>query len=281
MLHIAQPALSQQIAGLEDHFGRPLLIRSKRGVVPTEAGKILYRHCQLILKQMDQAKLEITSSEKGISGFVSVGLAPLSVGSFVATRFVMILKEEHPGIILHINENVGGIISEMVLAGKMDIALIYDPGGIPGLEFEPVQTEELYFVTTEDLKADSVVVTLAEVVKKPLILPSHIHTLRQVIDLALNRVDLEAEVVMHTESISMLAGAMAEGLGCTILPRSAALAMRKRLPDARSYRIVKPNMSVNMAICVSKQLPLSEPATTVRKRLTELVQQIADEDNVF
>jgi len=278
ILHIAQPALSQQIAALESHFGKPLLIRSKRGVVPTEAGKILYRHCQLILKQLDQAQLEISSSDTGISGFVSVGLAPLSVGSLVATRFIMILKEEHPGIILHINENVGGIISEMVLAGKMDIALIYDPGGIPGLSFEPVQTEELYFVTTRTVNSDCDEVTLSDVVATPLILPSRIHTLRQVIDIALNRADLEAEVVMHTESISMLAGAMGEGLGSTILPRPAALAMCKRLPEAKSYRILKPNMQVNMAICVSKQLPLSEPAMVVRTRLTELVQQIANED---
>ena len=35
ILHIAQPALSQQIAALETHFGKPLLLRSKRGVVPT------------------------------------------------------------------------------------------------------------------------------------------------------------------------------------------------------------------------------------------------------
>ncbi|MFK8083426.1 MAG: LysR substrate-binding domain-containing protein [Granulosicoccus sp.] len=279
ILHIAQPALSQQIAGLEAYFGKPLLIRSKRGVVPTEAGKILYRHSQLILKQMDQAKLDISSTDKGISGFVSVGLAPLSVGSLVATRFIMILKKEHPGIILHINENVGAIISEMVLAGKMDIALIYDPGGIPGLAFEPVQTEELYFVTMEEENKSRPEITLVDVVANPLILPSQIHTLRQVIDSALNRADLDAEVVMHTESISMLAGAMGEGLGSTILPRPAALALCKRLPLAKSYRIVKPNMVVNMAICVSRQLPLSEPAMIVRTRLIELVQQIADEDH--
>lgn len=278
VLHIAQPALSQQIAALESHFGKPLLIRSKRGVVPTEAGKILYRHCQMILKQMDQAQLDILSSEKGISGYVSVGLAPLSVGSFVATRFVMVLKEEYPGIILHINETVGGIISEMMLAGKMDIALIYDPGGVPGLLFEPVQSEELYFVTTKAVKGDGKEVMLEEAVASSLILPSPIHTIRQVIDISLNRSDLQAVVVMQTESISLLAGAMAEGLGSTILPRSAALAMCRRLPEAKRYRILKPNMNVNMAICVSKQLPLSEPAMVVKARLAELLQEIADED---
>lgn len=42
VLHIAQPALSQQVATLEGEFNQQLLIRTKRGVTPTDAGKILY-----------------------------------------------------------------------------------------------------------------------------------------------------------------------------------------------------------------------------------------------
>ncbi len=66
------------------------------------------------------------------------------------------IQEEHPGIILHINENVGGVISEIIMAGKINIALIYDPGGLPGFSFEPIQTEELYFVSAVALRGGSV-----------------------------------------------------------------------------------------------------------------------------
>ena len=51
VLHIAQPALSQQLATLEGEVRQQLLVRTKRGVTPTEAGKVLYRHAQLILRQ--------------------------------------------------------------------------------------------------------------------------------------------------------------------------------------------------------------------------------------
>lgn len=280
ILHIAQPALSQQIAMLETHFGKPLLVRSKRGVVPTEAGKILYRHCQIILKQMDQAELEVTASDESLSGFVSVGLAPLSMGSLVATPLVQAIRAQHPGIVLHINENVGGVISELIMAGKMDLALIYDPGGIPGVIFEPVKTEELHFVTCVPVDTSEPEIALADVVQEPLILPSRIHTVRQAIDTALSRARLKATVVAETESISVIAGAMAEGLGSTILPRSAARATLERLPDARLYRIRKPNMKVDMAICVSGQLPLSEPAAAVRSCLAQLAKDIANEEAV-
>lgn len=280
VLHIAQPALSQQIAALETHFGKPLLLRSKRGVVPTEAGKVFYKHCQLILKQMDQAELDIMRSTTEVSGFVSVGLAPLSLGSLLATQLMKVVRREHPGIVLHINENVGGVISELIMTGKMDLALIYDPGGIPGVSFDPVQTEELYFVTTRpDVEGDGEI-TFAQAVADNLILPSPIHTIRQVIDTTLARAGLAAEVIAQTESISLLANAMSEGLGSTILPLSAARAVQRRVPDARRFRIRQPNMKVHMAICVSDQLPLSEPAAVVLHHLAELAQETAHDAEV-
>ena len=49
-LYIAQPALSQQMARLEDEVGKPLLVRSSRGVVPTENGEALYHHAKFMLR---------------------------------------------------------------------------------------------------------------------------------------------------------------------------------------------------------------------------------------
>ena len=75
ILHIAQPALSQQIVALETHFGKQLLVRSKRGVIPTDAGRALYRHAQVMLRQLEQAETDIESAGTRIAGHVSVGLA--------------------------------------------------------------------------------------------------------------------------------------------------------------------------------------------------------------
>ncbi|BFT82218.1 hypothetical protein GVv1_30100 [Enterobacter pseudoroggenkampii] len=76
VLHIAQPALSQQVATLEGEMDQQLLIRTKRGVTPTEAGKILYTHARTILRQCEQAQLAVNNVGQTLSGHVSIGLAP-------------------------------------------------------------------------------------------------------------------------------------------------------------------------------------------------------------
>jgi LysR family transcriptional regulator, nitrogen assimilation regulatory protein len=271
ILRIAQPALSQQIAALETHFGKQLLVRSKRGVVPTEAGKLLYRHGLKVLNQMEQAELEIGSSTEDLTGFVTVGLAPLGLGTLIGSKLITTVREKFPGVVLHINENVGGgVISEMIMTGKMDAALIFDPGGIPGLAMEQVTTEELYFVSMRQGPDE---ISLAEVVEHELVLPGRVHTIRQVIDTTLGRASLKVSVAAQTESISLLIGALSDGLGDTVLPLSAARAVTARLPEARVARIRKPNMKITTSICVSATLPLSESAAAVREQMLRLVRE--------
>ena len=78
-LYIAQPALSQHIAKLEAEVGKPLLIRTAKGVTPTENGAALHHHARFILRQLDQA-LSIARQEPGtVHGMVSVGLAATTV----------------------------------------------------------------------------------------------------------------------------------------------------------------------------------------------------------
>jgi DNA-binding transcriptional LysR family regulator len=73
LVHVAQPALSLQVAALEAELGTRLLDRSSAGVGPTPAGRRLYRHAQTILRQVDAARADVACAE-AISGRVSVGL---------------------------------------------------------------------------------------------------------------------------------------------------------------------------------------------------------------
>jgi LysR family transcriptional regulator, nitrogen assimilation regulatory protein len=80
-LNIAQPALSQHIVALETHVKQTLLLHSNQGISPIEAGLTLYRHAQVLLKQLDQAEWDVPSASKSLQGRVSVGLATFSTAT--------------------------------------------------------------------------------------------------------------------------------------------------------------------------------------------------------
>lgn len=271
ILHVAQPALSQQVSMLEAQFKQQLLIRSKRGVAPTEAGRALYRHAQLILRQVEQAHAAVDVSGRAPAGGVSVGLAPYSTGAALALPLLRAVRARYPDILLHINENFGGVISEAIMTGRMDMAFIYDAGPIRGVQFEPMRTEDLFLVAapgSAEPGADEV--SVEELADVNLLLPSRIHTIRQVVDAAFGRASLTPKVVGEIESVLTLVSAVSADLGATVLPWSAARAIL----DVRNLvvrRIVNPTIEVKLSLCTSDHQPLSEPALAVHDLFHELI----------
>lgn len=282
ILHVAQPALSQQIIALESQFGKKLLIRSKQGVVPTEAGRALYRHAQIILRQLDQAQADISASGNVVAGRVSVGLAPFSTASVLALPLLQTVRARYPNILLHINENFGGVISEMIMTGKLDVAFIYDPGPIRGVTFEPLLNENLFLVAPRsriEFLSGKEEITVQQLADLELMLPTNIHTVRKVVDTTFRRVGLVPKLIAEIESLPTMAKAISAGMGSTILPWSAANALRDSDEDVAVIRITKPLMNVKISLCVSDQFPLSEPALAVNDILTELAHLFAASDD--
>jgi LysR family nitrogen assimilation transcriptional regulator len=76
-IHVAQPALSQQIAELEAQIGVELLQRSARGVRATRAGEVLYREALGILRRMDRIPSLVRSDGGGVEGSVSLGIVSI------------------------------------------------------------------------------------------------------------------------------------------------------------------------------------------------------------
>ena len=133
LLHIAQPALSQQMTALESLFGQQLLSRSKQGVEPTEAGRVLYRHARVILRQLEQAQADVEVVGRELAGGVSVGLAPYSTVKRARVPPAQRGAGAVPAGLLHINQNFGGVLSEALMTGRMDMALLYESGPIRGV----------------------------------------------------------------------------------------------------------------------------------------------------
>jgi LysR family transcriptional regulator, nitrogen assimilation regulatory protein len=276
ILHTAQPALSQQIASLETHFKHQLLIRSNVGITPTEAGLILYRHAQLMLKQLDQAQIDIDQTTKSVAGRVSIGLATYSTSSALSLPLLKEMKARHPHIILHINDSFGHILSELIMTGKMDMALIYAADPIKGVTLQPLFWEEMFLVSppgTEFANEQGRPLPLAALQDVPLLLPSKGHLLRRLIDDALARARVSPQVISEVESVPALSAAVLDGFGSTILPASV-VTETSSFAGSEVRALTKPVIDAAISLCVSDHLPLSEPAIAARSVLLDTVSKL-------
>src|SRR5687767_12483832 len=88
-LRIAQPALSRQIRMLEEEVGTELFQRHARGMALSEAGEVLIAHARGALRELDQAKSDLSALAGQVSGKVAIGLLPsvsdLMTGAFART----------------------------------------------------------------------------------------------------------------------------------------------------------------------------------------------------
>ena len=138
------------MAGLEAHFQQKLLIRSQQGVTPTDAGKVLYRHAQTILRQLEQAESDIKGTVTTLSGYVSVGLAPYSGAVTLAFALLAAVRQRYPNVLVRVVEGFAVTFSELLLSGRLDIAVMHGTGPIRGIAFQPLATEEFCLVAPVD-----------------------------------------------------------------------------------------------------------------------------------
>lgn len=274
VLHVAQPALSQHVATLEAEFNQRLLVRTAKGVTPTEAGKILYRHAQAILKQMEQARAEVGSASAALTGKVSVGLAPGTAASSLALPLLRAVRSRHPEVVLHLNENFGTTLAEQISDGRMDMAVLYANKALPGLSLMPLLHEELVLVTPAGQRLSGTRVDLREVAELGLLMLRPSNVVRRLVDEAFQRAQCQPRVVAEIESIPTLVNAVTSGIGATILPLSAARLVGQACQAALRH-LTDPIARVPLALCTSDRLAMSPAASAVKAILADLAEDLA------
>jgi LysR family nitrogen assimilation transcriptional regulator len=275
VLHIAQPALSQQVATLENELDQQLLIRTKRGVTPTEAGKILYGHARTILRQCEQAQTAVINAGQVLSGQVSIGLAPGTAASSLTMPLLQTVRDQFPEVLVYLHENSGSVLNEKVMNGQLDMAVLYDRAPTAGVTSMPLMKEDLFLVGATDYPGASV--DLADVAEMSLFLPRDYSAVRKRVDEAFSLRRLSARIIGEIESISTLTAAISSGMGVTVLPESAARSLVGST-DAWMSRINSPSLSLPLSLNISARLPLSPSAQAVKNILLSLLNKPLSEE---
>jgi LysR family nitrogen assimilation transcriptional regulator len=145
VMHVAQPALTQQLRQLEQELGAQLLHRSAQGVLSTDAGKVFYEHAQAILKQVVDARSAVTQSTTRPSGSVTLGL-PHSISGALALPLLMAVRAHYPEITLQLTEELSGNLAEQLKSGRINLAVLFDDGQLGAFATSALVDEALMFI---------------------------------------------------------------------------------------------------------------------------------------
>ena len=129
---VTQPSLSMQIKALESELGVMLLDRSKKPVVPTEAGEVVLQQAREALREYNSIK-EVVQQFKGeIAGKIRLGVIP-TIAPYMLHKFIPEFLSRYPKVELEIREMHTEQIVDNMNRDRIDVALV--AGGTCGDEF--------------------------------------------------------------------------------------------------------------------------------------------------
>lgn len=139
-LHLAQPALSQQVRKLELELGVELLHRNKRSVALTPAGSAFLVEARRLMRQADEATRVAQGARDGVLGNLRVGHQADSLPSTLLRIFAL-FAANHPGVHLTPETVQMRRAIEDVRAGRLDVAVVGLPAPVEELEVTPIAVE--------------------------------------------------------------------------------------------------------------------------------------------
>ena len=226
-LGIAQPSLSQQLLRLEDEFRTKLFHRTSRGVVATDAGRMLLEHASAILQAMNRAREEILESDREPHGEVSIGL-PATASIVLGVQLLIAARQALPQVNLRVREASGETIRQWLDESRIDMAILYDADEIRHLSTKPIARETLLLVGSPGLfgPLDEHGIALEPIdtsvlANRDFILPSVSHGLRKLIERGLQMRSINISATIEIDSLAHTKTLVGLGMGYTLLSHAA------------------------------------------------------------
>lgn len=272
-VHLAQPALGQQIAALEAELAAPLFVRSSRGMALTPAGSVFLEHAKVVLADAERARLAVREALDAPQGEVAIGL-PTTVALVATLPLLRACRERLPQVRLKLVEGYSGFVREWLLSGRLDLALLYGDASEPGLAKQPLLDDRLVLVTGVAAGRVPRRIGLASLARWPLVLPGREHGLRRLIDEACAPAGVQLDVVAEIESLGSVKRAVEEGIGSTILA-AGAVAEEVAAGRLRTIAIDSPAMRRRVVRVLGTARPQTVACAAVDALVVDVLRDMA------
>ncbi|MBP1995107.1 LysR family transcriptional regulator [Paenibacillus eucommiae] len=239
-LHIAQPALSKQIARLENELGTELFVRSSRGIRLTEAGKILLFHSERMLA--DWEKVTNTIKELGLSGrgYVKLGMYPTFVW-YMLPQFLPGFVKANESIDLEIEHGLSEVVLDWVLGHHMEAGIVIAPIAHPQIKEYPLHMEKFVLLVPRSHPwYGRDLVHLSELHQQPLILSTLNRWYEHFILPVFKQLDIQPQIRLVVHQYDVIKELVRSELGVSLIPLNAYQLWQKTEKDIDQQLAVIP-----------------------------------------
>jgi LysR family nitrogen assimilation transcriptional regulator len=274
LIPVAQPALSQQMAELEDELGVALLHRSPRGVRPTAAGDALFAEATAILRQVERIPDIVRSHGTQAHGVVRLGMSS-TLASFLAGALMESCRASLPTINLRFTTGGSAQLTERVRTHTLDLALVFEDEVVAGFARLPLFRQRLYVIRNRKGSRQTAAVGLDALADTRMILPAQPNTLRTLLDRTFGAAGITPRVIAETDLFSDMLSAVLIGVGDAIVPMGDLA----RVPGYATVRTIpiEPPIFLTASLLWSNEEPLTAAGETVRDLLSVFVRRQLDE----
>lgn len=272
VLHLSQPAVSQQVAALEAELGAVLFDRSTRRVGLTAAGLALLARCDSLLREHADARRAVAAADGRIAGDLRIA-ASLTIGAYVLPTALAELVRRHPDVHPRVTiQNTEQVVAAL-RAGQADLGFVEgEPVTDRAISFAPIREDELIVIAPRGHRfAKCREIPLGELAKEPLVLREPGSGTRQVAERQLREagVDLGAlRLVAELSGIDAIKAAVKSGLGISLISRSAVESERNALVRRRLEGVRMMRQMASASLARSRPLPAAVLLLDLVDRLT-------------
>jgi len=273
VLSTVQSNVSEQVRQLEEELGADLLVRGRRGAMPTECGVAVLERARRIRGGLEGMQAALSMLQGLRTGHASLGIVG-TASRWMIPVLVADLRSEAPGVQLRINEGASERLASEVLAGELGQAVVTEPMTSPRLEVEHLLDETLVGLVPGDAtEFGPEPVSLGRLAALPMILPPVGNPLRREVDDAAAASGLTIAVPVEVEGIRLIADMVAAGGGASVLPETAIPPELTRVRRV-ALRDVPPR---RLGLITARESYLSLADRAVRDGVRRLVARHRDE----
>lgn len=262
-LHMAQPALSQQMKNLEQELGTDLFIRGRKETQLTAAGKALLPRAEALLAQAEAARMVVADVAQLRGGRLVIAAIP-SVSACLLPKVIERFGKDHDGIALQLIEESSEAVAESVESGLADIGFLQPPVSKRAFETQSVITEPFVLLAARSHRVARLKdVRLRQVADEPFIF--YKGRARDAALEACRRADFAPRIACESGELETIRALVAAGLGVAVVPQLAASSLPKGI---HSVPIREPKMERQIAAVWKKGSRLSPAADALLKLVT-------------